>query len=403
MTRALGIAVAAGLGILAGCRGGPSALPSSADRPVARASGPESGTAESATTSSTGASDGYPVFSATIWKRETISEEPILLRVEVTNPRGDEVKIIAPYFNSGGGFNLPLTLAVTNSAGAQLPNGSKYSATGFEPIIRGQPWWIPDGRVQPGDTEPREWRAWRIPAGATAYMWYNMLQFYPLDDPGRYHIMLRYESKPEMLFQPGQKMDNPPKDVLCWSAEIDAGWVTVKEASRRDAAACAKLREEPDVQGCVFSTNFGWGRGAAHLLDRKGSEWQWLSGTTYEPYVRFARAFYSSKPPSLADAAGLPLGDLLRTVAPRSTAKRLAYYPAREHLDALRTDAATNASTIDELLTTAREKAQASWEAQEAAIRIAKEVGDYSILGYIEKPAANRLAAIRLDFPDWPN
>jgi len=402
MTRALGIAVAAGLGILAGCRGGPSALPSSADRPVARASGPESGTAESATTSSTGASDGYPVFSATIWKRETISEEPILLRVEVTNPRGDEVKIIAPYFNSGGGFNLPLTLAVTNSAGAQLPNGSKYSATGFEPIIRGQPWWIPDGRVRAGDTEPREWRAWRIPAGATAYMWYNMLQFYPLDDPGRYHIVLKYDSKPEMLFEGGQKMDNPPKDVLCWSAEIDAGWVTVREPGPKDAAACQRLREHPEVQGVVFATNYAFGDDAG-LLEDEGQAYHWPWGTTYEPYARFARAFYKAANPSPSDAAGLPLGDLLTVAAARRLCRERDYGAPNELLPVLRRDPEHNAAKLQEVEAEARSRAEGSVKTRQGYIDIAREVGDYSLLGFAGKPMEGLMKCIKADFPDWPN
>jgi len=415
MMRALGIALVVALGILAGCRGGPSAHPPAADQPVARASVPESdasalpptpalpsragGGSESLAVETT----AFPALSATIWKRETIGQEPILLKLEVTNSRDEEVKIVAPYMNGYGRANYPLTLAVTDASGAAVPNGWEYSTTGSEPIHRGSPWWIPDGRVQPGDTEPREWRAWRIPPGETAYMWYNVLQFYPIDDPGEYHIVLKYDSKPEMLFQPGQKKDNPPKDVLCWWGQVDAGWVTVREPGPRDAEACAKLRENPDVQGCVFSTNFAWGHGDGHLLDREGDKWKWLNGTTYEPYVRFARAFYKGGSPSPRDAAGLPLAELLRTVAPRMGASRRAYGGPYEHLKQLRADPIANAEKIRDMEGRLRQRAESALEAQEQYIEEARAVGDYSLLGRAEKPMEVIRNCIKVDFPDWPN
>jgi hypothetical protein len=228
-----------------------------------------------------------------------------------------------------------------------------------------------------------------------------MLQFYPIDDPGEYHIVLKYDSKPEMLFESGQEKDNPPKDVLCWSAEIDAGWVTVTEPGPTDAAACAKLRDMPDVHGLVFGTNFAARQSYGGLLAPGGADW--LEGTTYEPYLRFALAFYRSESPSWEDAGSLPLADLLRTVEPRRAAERLTYYPVREHLDRLGADPAKNAAKIRELLAGARKQARASLEAHDHAIRTAKEVGDYSLLGYAEKSMEGILKCIKADFPDWPN
>jgi len=408
MTRALGIAAVVTLGILAGCRGGPGARPPAPDQPAARASVPESDKGR-LTPADAGASESdavettaLPAFSATIWKREVISEEPILLKLEITNPLGEEVKIVAPYLNSYGRANYPLTLAITDASGAPLPNGVPDKEVAGEPILRGGPWWTPgQDRLQPGDTEFRTWRAWRIPAGATAYMWYNMLQFYPLDDPGQYYIVLKYDSKPEMLFEPGQKKDDPPKDVLSWSAEIDAGWVTVTEPGPKDAAACAKLRDMPDVQGVVFGTNFAESHKDLRLLGAGGADW--LIGTSYEPYVRFARAFHRSESPSTRDAGGLPLGELLRTVGPRRLAEKSTYNPPDVYRRPLDEVAGKSAAEMDRVRADLRMAARRSVEAHDAAVRVAREVGDYSILGYVEKPAAVNLHGVKLHFPDWPN
>ena len=381
--------------------------PLASDESVARAPMPESDKGR-LTPADAGASESdavettaLPAFSATIWKRDVISEEPILLKLEVTNARNGEVLIVAPYFDSYACANYPLTLSVTDASGHALQNSWEFADSGYEPIHRGRPWWVPDGRVQAGDVEPRAWRAWRIPAGATAYMWCNMLQFYPLDDSGEYHIVLKYDSTPEMLFEPGQKKDNPPKDVLCWSAEIDAGWVTVTEPGPKDAAASANLRDMPDVQGVVFGTNFAESHKDLRVLDTGGADW--LRGTSYEPYVRFARAFYRSESQSTRDAGGLPLEELLRTVGPRRLAEKSTYNPPDLYRRPLDEVAGKSAAEMDRVRADLRMAARRSVEAYDAAVRVARESGDYSILGYIERPAAVNLYAVKLHFPDWPN
>jgi len=349
------------------------------------------------------ATTALPVFSATISKRDVISEEPILLKLEVTNPRNEEVLIVAPYFDSYACANYPLTLSVTDASAHGLQNGWEFADSGYEPIHRGRPWWIPDGRVQPGDVEPRAWRAWRIPAGATAYMWYNMLQFYPIDDPGQYHIVLRYDSKPEMLFEPGQKKDNPPKDVLCWSTEIEAGWVTVMEPGPKDAAAAANLRKDPEMQGVMFATNFVFGSDPRDL-GKKDTDRPLFEGTTYEPYARFARAFYSDASPSPDDAAGLPLADLLKTVAPRRAALHASNHTGPyDLLKRLEADPGANAAQLEQIRAEMHEGYAEALAVEQRAVEGSLLVGDYSLAGYDQRRRLITERPARAQFPDWPN
>jgi len=342
------------------------------------------------------ASGAVPALSATIWKREVVTQEPILVKLQVTNPRAGEATIVAPYFNSYGRANFPLTLAVTDDAGVPVGNGWEGAQTGREPILRGRPWWIAGGPSAPGAPESWEWRAWRVPAGATVFMWYNLLQFYPLDEPGRYHITLTYDSAPDMLLSTGTQ--SPPADVVCWSAEIDAGWIIISQPTARDQAAATRLRECAEVQGTVFSTTFGWGRDAG--LRNPDSGGDWLEGTSYEPYLEFARAFYVSKSASPQDAGGLPLADLLRVVGPHWEAARCADSAPLSIPDRLLAEPEKNAGRIKELRTAMRDGFRRSIEAQEAAVQVAREVGDYSLVGFEESMLKTLLYRARAEFPD---
>ena len=126
-------------------------------------------------------------LSASVWKRSVVLEEPILVRVELRNTTPEPISVVPPYVNVWGRPEAPwpLSFTIADEPGQRLPNGWKYAKTGFEPVAYGLPWWGPYSGL--ASAPPRR-EPWHIPAHSAPYMWINLLQFYPLKDPGRYHL-----------------------------------------------------------------------------------------------------------------------------------------------------------------------------------------------------------------------
>ena len=411
MTRALGIAAAVTLGILAGCRGGPSAHVPTPEEPVGRASVPESDKGRLAPANA-GASESHavattalPAFSATIWKREVISEEPVLLKLEVTNPGPDELRIVAPYFNTYGRMNLPLTLTVTDSAGQRVQNGWTDGGTGVEPILRGTPWWVPQSSTK-GAKGPQAWRCWTIPGGETGYVWHNLRQYYPIDDPGEYHVVLHYQPDLDMVFYGDQADRALPADFSVWTGRVDmdVGVVRIAEPGPRDAEAANRLAEHRNVQGSVFSTTLAY---ADHAGILEG-DISWLAGTVFQTYADFGRAFASHDPDSAAAPRGhdpsFPLWGLLGAARARATFTSGGAYSglSKEHRE-LRAVPSRDPQLLAVAEAELRRNAEGASRRLEECSEAARETGDYSLLAWAEEKRVLTETRIKHDFPDWPN
>lgn len=347
-----------------------------------------------------------PTFTASIWKRDVVREEPILLKLEVSNPGHDDLRIVAPYFNTYGRINLPLTLTVTDSSGRQVPNGWSGGGTGSEPILRGRPWWIPEGPAQAGHVDPQTWRAWSIPAGKTAFMWHNIRQYYPIDEPGEYHVVLHYLPSADMAPRSGLGEGAPPGEATLWtgSVEIDAGTVSVSEPGERDVAAADRLAQHREVQGSVFSTTLGWGDDAGILQGKA----PWVVGTVYETYARFGRAFagraQEDASKSRSEAPAFPLWGLLDVVPLRSPpTSRTAYIGVSTRMRELRADPSRDPARLATLEESVRRSASEAIAAADAYVAAAIATGDYSILGHAQWSKELIAQEIRSDFPAWPD
>ena len=189
-----------------------------------------------------------PELWATIWKRELLVAEPVLVRLELSNPSTEPLAVVPPYVNVWGLTAWPLAFTITDEAGRRVPSGWEYARTGFEPICFGAPWWIAAGG--PGRPPLRE--AWQLPAGGRGWMWIDLLQFYPLDEPARYHVVFQYDAQPEMLVSLGWT-EPPPEGVWSGHLEADAEWITVHEPGDADRDAAQFLLERRDKLQAVLS------------------------------------------------------------------------------------------------------------------------------------------------------
>ena len=194
--------------------------------------------------------DGAPVPSADIWQRDVVSMEPIWVRIEVTNRSDHPVAIVPPYVDCYRRARWPLTFLITREDGSLVLNGWRGAPLGTEPVAYGLPWWRPHGRGLPVRLP------WELTPGASAYMWFDLCRFYPLDEPGRYHILLLYRPARDML---GTRDHGPPARETLWleAPNIDAGWIDVRAPEGPDAEAVAFLREKRHQPKLVLSADVG--------------------------------------------------------------------------------------------------------------------------------------------------
>ncbi len=222
-------------------------------------------------------------LAAHLWKSDTLVMEPVLVRVEIRNDSRAPVAMVPPYMNCYQRGYWPLTLTVTGADGSAVPNGWE-GGNGSEPVAYGTVWWMPRGGGGHATPAPRS--PWRVDAHSTAYMWYDLTQFYPLESPGRYHITFHYRPDPEMLL--GSAEDAEPLAAQLWVRDVDAdaGWLTVTEPEGRDAEAAQwLLTKRTQGGGAVLSSDplplFGM---VAEFSKR-------YPDTSYAPYAEFFRIY----------------------------------------------------------------------------------------------------------------
>jgi hypothetical protein len=124
---------------------------------------------------------------ASTWKHEVLLQEPILVSLTLTNPTPERVLVVPPYLSLSPSPReaWPLTFAVFDDQGQAVPNHWELARTGFELMAFGRPWWLPETGPSPVPSVPPR-RPWDLPARGSGFMWINLTQFYPLDEPGRY-------------------------------------------------------------------------------------------------------------------------------------------------------------------------------------------------------------------------
>ena len=200
------------------------------------------------------AREGSPRLSADIWKREVVLQEPILVRLNMRNPTDESMLAVPPYLNIWGlgQVGWPLEFTVTDGKGNRVPNQWEFAKSGYEVVAYGLPWCGPCFEPLGRKAQPAPRRPWVVPPGETAFMWINLLQFYPLDEPGRYHILFHYDARPEMLVIP-YSGEAPPTGVWTGKLEADAGSVTIAEPEGIDREAATFLRDYRERRGVVIS------------------------------------------------------------------------------------------------------------------------------------------------------
>jgi hypothetical protein len=179
------------------------------------------------------------------WKREVLCQEPILLRVTVANITTEPVSLAPPYPACADAGTL--TADVLDEGGERVPNSLPDTRWGQYAMS----WY---GYRSPWDSElaaravPGAWPQppLTVEPDATAFMWFDLLTLYPLDRPGRYHLLFRYRSDPSKLTDP----DDPTKPATAAAVNeitIDAGWVTIAPPTgvdREAADAVIRWRQE---------------------------------------------------------------------------------------------------------------------------------------------------------------
>lgn len=170
------------------------------------------------------------------WKQDVLLMEPVLVKLEITNDDDAPVQVVPPYMDCYLATNWPLTLTVTTEDGTRVTNGWPHGETGTEPVAYGRPWWVPGPSPLIPPREP-----WLLPARSSGHMWIDILQFYRLDKPGRYRIVLHYEPRHAMLAPLTEPDAIPDHDLTLSKADIDLGWITVGQPEGADAEAAAWL------------------------------------------------------------------------------------------------------------------------------------------------------------------
>jgi len=211
-----------------------------------------------------------PELSATIWKREVAQYEPLLVRIELRHTSPEPLRLVPPYPSAG----WPLDFSIQSADGRWLR--SPRSAGSLPLQAQGLPWWVPRGPAIKPSYPGR--RPWDLPPGAVAFMWLDLLRFYPLVQPGRYHIVFHYDPEARMLAR--GEGEPPPEGVWEGHLEADAGWITLREPEEADREAAVLLREYRDRYRLALSTVRDADALRRELLER-------FPGSPYVPYAAF--------------------------------------------------------------------------------------------------------------------
>jgi len=312
------------------------------------------------------------------WRTEVVREEPILIRLELHNEGQAELVVVPPYIAPRGLDLNATTFAVYTERGARLRNRLEgdpypYSATPF-----GWPWWADRGRQWMPDEPPAPSWPWVIRPGQTAGMWVNLLQFYPIADAGRYHLVFRYAPKATMLLSVRDK-GPPPEGIWEGKLEYDAGWIIVSEPSEADRAAADRLRHcrLEDPRRAISA-----GGGAFPAKDFADV----VEGTVYEPYALFYRVWGGGSLPGDEDALrtrypDFPLLPLLTVLPARRELglAKLRFEKATCHLCDRLSDTRMSEERIGQLESDTQQAADDLQAALPGFRDAAIQAGDYSV------------------------
>lgn len=212
--------------------GGESA--SAAAQPAAAASGLDAGGAATA--------NGLELR-VDFWKRDVLLMEPILARIEVRNVGPSALAVFPPFpqFNGGLGFRFGLW----REDGSRLRNAGTPDKEGY-----GLGDWGGGGIGVVRDRDNPALANIVLTPGEAMFAWTDLLQWYPVDEAGRYHVVFEYEP------DPSQGRPDPERgEAPAWTGKltIDAGWVTVTEPKGADAEAAKLIREYRDANERVLS------------------------------------------------------------------------------------------------------------------------------------------------------
>ena len=219
-------------------------------------------------------------LSVSVWKREVIREEPILVKVELRNTGTETVAVVPPFASEVAANGPALGIAADRDSGAgdgareEPPDDRRPSWS------RGWQWWMAAQLL--GGTPlpyPPRYVVPLAPGGAAA-LWLDLMFFHPIGEPGRYHLTFRYEV-PAGTEAPPAGGDGTPVPAWSGALEADAGFVTVSEPGPDDQVAAELLGKWRRSQlGYVLAS--GPPPAATAVAVECASV---LASTTYEPYA----------------------------------------------------------------------------------------------------------------------
>lgn len=205
-------------------------------------------------------------LTAEVWTRRVVQEQPILVRVELTNRSERPVQVVPPYVRPRvRDTGYALTLQLLDAAGEwREPELTQMGA-----------YWV--GQWASADAAPLIRKPWAIGPGV-ASMWYALNMVYSLHEPGRYHLKLVYDPKPEMLQVPGIAAVPLPDDLVCERLEADLGWIEILEPPEAEKAVAEYLRKH--TAACAENPLAYPGM----ARDVVAEKWP---GSAYRPHVEF--------------------------------------------------------------------------------------------------------------------
>jgi len=171
-------------------------------------------------------------MTAEVWKRQVLPEEPILVRVTMTNAGDRAVRVVPPYVR-------PRTRDTGYALGLRVEDaGGEWSEPGLR--LAGACWL----RLWTSPEAAAVTRVpWSVEPGESVRVWCSLNMVYSLHEQGRYHLKLVSDPKPEMVQVPGAAAHAAPVDLVCEQLEADLGWVEIVAPPEAERLAAAYLSE----------------------------------------------------------------------------------------------------------------------------------------------------------------
>lgn len=226
-----------------------------------------------------GQADAPVRISVSIWKRDVVLYEPILVRIEVRNDSAEPVSVAPPWPWRGLAFGLWREDGerLTNPRPCEGLAGSDpyglgwFAPTACGPSTRGR---VPNALLVLGP-------------GESMSAWMDLLQWYPVGQTGPYHLVFEWEAGEERTRPAPGKPDLPP-----WTGHLtaDAGWITVREPDSADADAAQLLEEQFATDGVALSSCHMTSAWNCDVLVRRWPD------SVYARYARYARLLAGCDP-----------------------------------------------------------------------------------------------------------